>query len=140
MNKGILEQYREILKCSKNTKQFSQKHSQNCIEKSLFPIIKDLLKDLQNALKNGKTHELKAQYQLLPVVMVIRFNRMYGVKAVASKHLRDLFSSLVEARKNHRKYDLLIYFLMDSYYDHPINIELLFMYLLTQLTIDPYFS
>ena len=103
-------------------------------------IIKDLLKELQFASKNSRVAELKAQYQLLPITIINRFNRMFGVRAVATKHLKDMFIALNTLKRTTKKYDILIYFLMDENFSKYFNIDLFFVYMVLLFMTDSHFS
>ena len=83
----------------------------NVIEKTLVYVLKDLSKDIQLAIKLNKIPELKSQYSNLPTVIMTRFYRNYGVKAVAQKHLKDFLLCLKNIQKHTNKYSVFWYFM-----------------------------
>ena len=86
-----------------------------------------------------KLHELKGHYNSLSAIVAHRFNRNFGVKKVASKHLRNLLLSLKFVHKYTNKYSIIAYFMLDGYED-PVDIELFFIYILLTSQIDPTFT
>ena len=83
---------------------------------------------------------MKNQFLPLPITIVTRFNRMFGVKAVANKHLKDLITTLVAIRKNTSRYEMLSYFLIDTANNtQQTDSDIFFMYILIQYYIDPQF-
>ena len=85
-----------------------------------------------------KLHELKGHYNSLSATVAHRFNRNFGVKKVASKHLKNLLLSLKFIHKYTKKYSIISYFMLDGYED-PVDIELFFIYVLLTSQIDPSF-
>lgn len=80
------------------------------IDKTLQVILKDLSKDMNFALKNNKLTELKATYRDFPTIIFNRFNRNFGVKKVALKHLKDFLLCLKRVQKYTSKYSVMWYF------------------------------
>ena len=64
-------------------------------------LFKELCKDILNAQKVGleRIEEIKVSYSPLHILMTNRFNMNFGVKKVASKHIKDLLVCLKGIRK-----------------------------------------
>lgn len=58
--------------------------------------------------------EIKMGYNPIYILLTNRFNMNFGVKKVASKHIKDLLASLKGIRKYTEKYSIFYYFMMQS--------------------------
>lgn len=73
-----------------------------------------------NAQKQGieRMQELKVGYNTLPIILTNRFNMNFGVKKVASKHVKDVLLCLKGIRKYTDRYNLISYFLLQNNSKH----------------------
>ena len=59
-----------------------------------------------------KLHEVKYNYSSLASIVAHRFNRNFGVKKVANKHLKNLLYSLKYASRYTNRYNIISYFML----------------------------
>lgn len=81
------------------------------VEKTIPSILKELSKDIQQGIKANRLEELKANFSSLPTIIVSRFNRNFGVRKVAQKHLRDLLLCLKNIQPITQTYEIVWYFM-----------------------------
>lgn len=135
--------YRQIAEGQHGEK--NEKQMRTVIEKSLASLFKELCKDITNAQKVGlnRIQEIKCNYSPLHLLMTNRFNMNFGVKKVASKHIKDLLVCLKGIKRYTEKYSIISYFMLNSASvtaTNPISeaqeTELLFFYVLLVTVVD----
>lgn len=67
------------------------------IDKNLFPILNQLLVIVRKAVKTNKIPQTIKLFTSLPSIVSNRINRKYGVKILASKHLKAILMAIKAA-------------------------------------------
>lgn len=120
----------------KNT--LTEKSMLSIIEKTIFPIINELLVSVKKAVKANKVGEAMRVFTSLPNIVYNRITRKYGVKILAIKNLKVLLMALKQASRYTEKYKIIeLMMFTDCKSPHS---EDLFMYLFLMALFDPAFS
>jgi hypothetical protein len=108
------------------------------IEKTVFPIMGELLGIVRKAVKNNRIAETIRVFTSLPSIVYTRIARKYGVRILAIKNLKVLLMALREAGRFTDKYKIIeLMMFTDCKSPHS---EDLFMYLFAMALFDPSFS
>lgn len=75
-------------------KVMTEKSAISIIEKTLFPILSELIAVVKKAVKGNRIADMMRLFTSLPSIVYTKITRKYGVKILAIKNLKVLLMAL----------------------------------------------